>query len=226
MVKSLHPVKIIPDLLTQIQHSPMNYLAHIVLSGKSAPCQVGNFIGDFVKGKQYERYPAEIRKGILMHRAIDSFTDTHPLVSEAKELLRPVFGRYSGIVTDLYFDHFLAVHLRRFTSRDLRCISTLFYLYVLVYYRHLPVRVKGFVFHFVATNRLCKYRSPQGLLDSMLIMERYKTPLIDSHRAVGFLLDNYADLESLFLRFFPELQLHIQSRDGTPIDSRINTVPN
>ena len=61
----------------------MNYLAHIYLSGKNRQIQIGNFVGDAVKGKAYNSYPDFFRKGILLHRLIDSFADTHPAVKEA-----------------------------------------------------------------------------------------------------------------------------------------------
>lgn len=69
----------------------MNYLAHIFLSGADRQIQVGNFIGDFVKGKNYQQYPEKIREGILLHRQIDTFTDSHPMHHETVNLLRPVF---------------------------------------------------------------------------------------------------------------------------------------
>ncbi|MDD3273470.1 MAG: DUF479 domain-containing protein, partial [Bacteroidales bacterium] len=64
----------------------MNYLAHIYLSGSNRQLQVGNFIGDFVKGRKHENYPKGIQKGILLHREIDRFTDCHPLFIETVEL--------------------------------------------------------------------------------------------------------------------------------------------
>ena len=86
----------------------MNYLAHILLSGNDRRLQVGNFIGDFVKGTEYEQYPKRIKEGILLHRAIDSFTDNHPVFLETVDMLLPDFGRYSGIMADMFYDYLLA----------------------------------------------------------------------------------------------------------------------
>ena len=55
----------------------MNFLAHSYLSGSDQKILVGNFIGDFVKGKQYENYDDSIQKGIILHREIDYYTDKH-----------------------------------------------------------------------------------------------------------------------------------------------------
>lgn len=60
----------------------MNYLAHIFLSGSNRKVQLGNFVGDAVKGSSYKNYPPDIAKGIQLHRAIDDYTDRHPAVCE------------------------------------------------------------------------------------------------------------------------------------------------
>lgn len=86
----------------------MNYLAHIYLSGKDKQVQIGNFVGDAVKGNAYRNYPPGIQKGILLHRQIDAFSDAHPLVREMVALGRAYFGRYSAVVTDILLDHILA----------------------------------------------------------------------------------------------------------------------
>ena len=68
----------------------MNYLAHIFLSGNDRCIQIGNFIGDGVKGDGYKQYPRKFQQGILLHREIDAFSDRHPLVREAVGTM-PVF---------------------------------------------------------------------------------------------------------------------------------------
>ena len=73
----------------------MNYLAHIFLSGNDRCIQIGNFIGDGVKGDGYKQYPRKFQQGILLHREIDAFSDRHPLVREAVGIGRETFGRYS-----------------------------------------------------------------------------------------------------------------------------------
>ncbi|HVZ26147.1 MAG TPA: hypothetical protein VG842_08840, partial [Sediminibacterium sp.] len=86
----------------------MNYLAHAYLSFRQPEILVGNMISDFVKGKKQFMYPANIQKGIRLHRAIDAFTDTHPATREAKKILEPAAGRYAAAFMDIVYDHFLA----------------------------------------------------------------------------------------------------------------------
>src|ERR1700684_920830 len=86
----------------------VNYLAHAYLSFGIPDIVVGNLISDFVKGKKQLEYPDSIRKGITLHRAIDTFTDTHPVTRRAKSYFRAVYGLYAGPLTDVAYDHFLA----------------------------------------------------------------------------------------------------------------------
>lgn len=188
----------------------MNYLAHIALSGRNGSLQVGNFIGDFVKGKAYDNYATEIKRGILLHRKIDHFTDNHDDVRACVEVLRPEFGRYSAIVVDLYFDYFLANSIERyFSKRTLQSIAFHFYVAAVWHYFVLPLKVKNFIWHFVLTNRLGKYKTLEGLGESLEIMERHKTPHISPEKAILFLEKNKPFLEQKFHSFFPDVLLFV-----------------
>ena len=86
----------------------MNYLAHVYLSGSDQNIMIGNFIADSIKGSKYLEYPIAIQKGILLHRKIDSFTDHHPSFRNSTKKLHQRYGHYSGIIVDIFYDHFLA----------------------------------------------------------------------------------------------------------------------
>jgi len=190
----------------------MNYLAHIYLSEGKRQLQVGNFIGDFVKGRKHEEYPKEIQMGILLHREIDKFTDCHPLFLETTELLRPTFGRYSGIIADMYFDYLLASDFKRYNkSRSLTLFAANFYLSAIIYYKWLPDRVKGFIFHFIWTNRLKQYSTYEGLEYSLRIMSHYKSSAINPELSISFLKDNEEVLRSRFNLFMPQAIDYVRS---------------
>ena len=191
----------------------MNYLAHIFLSGNDARLQVGNFIGDFVKGSKLNNYPDRFRDGIRLHRDIDHFTDSHEVVRETVAFLRPSFGRYSAILVDMYFDYFLALDFHIYSpNKSLRSFSRGFYVSVLLRYRYLPDRVKGFIFHFVLTNRLTAYSTPDGLKESLEIMSRHKVSALEPDKTISFLLDNHEELQKRFHLFFPDLMEFVNSK--------------
>ena len=86
----------------------MNYLAHLVLAGETPQMIVGGFLGDFIKGRLENRFEPGIEAGIRLHRAIDAFTDHHPMIRLAVSRFDTPLRRYSGILLDVLFDHLLA----------------------------------------------------------------------------------------------------------------------
>ncbi|MDR2938196.1 MAG: ACP phosphodiesterase [Prevotellaceae bacterium] len=194
----------------------MNYLAHILLSGNNAQRQVGGFIADFVKGNRFEHFPEHIRQGIVLHRRVDAFTDEHPLVREARALLRPYFGRYAGIFLDIFYDYFLAKNWhrfappssgwRKFSNTSLKYFAYRFYANLVWSRRWLPISVKGFLWHFIGTNRLCKYAAKSGVQRALWIMGTYSSLPQMSEEAIQILQKHEVELEKNFLIFFPILQ--------------------
>src|SRR5437868_3644589 len=101
----------------------MNHLAHLYLSIESEEWMVGGFIADEVKGKNYQTYQKGIADGILLHRFIDEFTDEHSIVRQSKSHLRPQFGLFSGLIVDMYYDHFLAKNWSVYSPEPLRVFT-------------------------------------------------------------------------------------------------------
>lgn len=198
-------------LLLKIRYRALNYLAHIFLSGKNHRLQIGNFIGDFVKGSKFNTYPSGIQEGIILHRKIDSYTDSHDVVKETILLLRPAFGRYSGIIADMYFDYFLAVNFRIYSKKPLYLFACRFYFFAFLNYNQLPLKVKRFIFHFISTNRLYKYSSIDGLKRSLEIMANHKITALDPDKIITFLLEHLDELEGKFHQFFPDLVEYVRT---------------
>ena len=86
----------------------MNFLAHIYLSGDNELVKIGNFMADNITGNKYEHFPEDVQKGIMLHRAIDSYTDAHPVFRQGTKRLHPVYHHYAGVIMDMFYDHFLA----------------------------------------------------------------------------------------------------------------------
>ena len=93
----------------------MNFLAHLVLSPGGEEIMAGNFFADRVKGQRWKELPDGYAQGVLLHRRIDHFVDQHPLVREAKQFIDPHFGHFRGVLLDVFWDHFLALHFEQHT---------------------------------------------------------------------------------------------------------------
>lgn len=168
--------------------------------------QIGGFIADFIKGNKSKSVPLSIWRGIVLHRKIDDFTDKHHAVISAVNILKPTFGRYSAIIVDMYFDYFLAKNFKTHTSENLWLFSNSFSLNAIIHYQHLPKRVKGFIFHFAFTNRLYKYRTIDGLYDSLKIMATYKIKALEPEKCIAFLIENQTELYKMFIELFNDLK--------------------
>src|SRR6476661_6124760 len=101
----------------------MNYLAHLFLSEGTPESLIGNLLGDFVKGTPVNLYPEEIRKGIDLHRKVDSYTDSHAIVRSSKSLVCADRRRFAGVLIDVFYDHFLAKNWLEYSEIPLRDFS-------------------------------------------------------------------------------------------------------
>lgn len=183
----------------------MNFLAHIYLSGDSDEIKLGNFIGDFVKGNKYQNYPEQVALGIRMHRSIDSFTDQHRNVYVCNQLLKPGYGRYAGVVTDVFFDHFLAANWNEYSVDTLRQFAKHAHAVFLSNFGLLPFRVKQFLPFLIQHKRLESYAQRENILAVLEIMS-HRTSLPDHGRwAIEVLNREYEQFESLFRSFFSEM---------------------
>ncbi len=184
----------------------MNYLAHLLLSGNDTDLRIGNFIADSVRGKDLSRFPERVAQGITVHRAIDSFTDTHAIVRESKDLIRPKYGLWSSVIVDLYYDHFLAANWADFHDVDLEKYTLQFYDDLNVKWDILPRRVQRFYPVMVEHNWIYSYKTIEGM-SHILHQMNYRTKGKSNMDQAGTELRlHYNELESQFRRFFAELQ--------------------
>lgn len=95
----------------------MNFLAHQFLSFHQKDLQIGNLYGEIVRVKDYLKFPEGIKKGILLHRSIDSFTDTNEIVKESTVLFHPKYGKYAPVIVDVLYDYFLIKNWQLYTNQ-------------------------------------------------------------------------------------------------------------
>lgn len=195
----------------------MNFLAHIYLSGEDDLIKLGNFIGDYVKGKAYHMYPNNIQKGIRLHRSIDSFTDRNRMAMKAKEYFYVQYHKYAGIVVDIIYDHFLAVNWERFSDISLYDYSQQFYALLQKYEFMMPTEVQIFIPKLIANNRLYSYRTVEGIGSVLSTMSRFTSLPDYSEFAVLTLKENYQALEENFFAFFSEILYYITNTHGIDI---------
>lgn len=187
----------------------MNYLAHIYLSGDDNSLKIGNFIADSVKGKKYLEYPEGIKNGILLHRKIDSFTDTHPTVRKSTSRLMPNYGLYAGVIVDILYDHFLAANWHMYHPTPLEEYTQDFYALLKTNFAVLPKRVQKFYPYMVEHNWLLTYASVPGIENILFQMNHRVKNDVKLHLAVNDFVEHYNKFEEEFHSFFKELQDYV-----------------
>lgn len=183
----------------------MNFLAHIYLSGTEEDVIIGNFIADGIKGKSYLEYPEGIQKGVLLHRFIDSFTDSHGTVRQSTARLHANYGHYSGVIVDILYDHYLARNWNHYHHQPLEDFVQDFYDLLHRNFESLPVRTQRLMPYMIADNWLVSYATVDGIgkiLSQMNVRTKGRSGM---DRAVLDLEEHYDDFETEFTFFFNEL---------------------
>lgn len=187
----------------------MNCLAHIYLSNNNPDITIGNFIADHVKGNDFNNYPVGIQKGITLHRAIDSFTDQHPIVELTKQHIRPSQKKYTPVVADIYYDHYLAANWHLFSTIPLETFAGNFYKLTDEYANQLPVRTANMLMYMRQQNWLVNYASLDGLQRVFNGMSNRVNFQNNMQNAVTDLKSNYQEIGEEFKLFFQELTVFV-----------------
>jgi len=183
----------------------MNYLAHIYLSGKEPQVILGNFMADSIKGNQYKNYPKQIQKGILLHRHIDSTTDAHPSFRNSTKRLHANYGHYSGIIVDIFYDHFLAKNWNDYATISLEEFANKSYQLFKENHALLTPQIQYMLPYMVQNNWLYNYQYLEGIADTLTGMNRRTKNKSGMDKATYELMEYYEAFEADFRIVFRTL---------------------
>ena len=190
----------------------MNFLAHLYLADDTPESMIGNLLPDFVRGRLLAAYEPAVQEGIRRHRQVDAFTDAHPVFLRSRQRVFPHFGRYAGILVDIFYDHVLAAEWSRYCAEPQEQFSAKCYQLIasrpdlIVGPAEQPLR------SLLEHDWLRSYRSPAGIrfaLDrlSERLSRRFRREVVLGP-AAELLAAEYAEFAVDFDRFFPELIRH------------------
>ena len=187
----------------------MNYIAHIHIGSHTQTNLLGNFLGDFVKGSQLQHLPCEIEQGIRLHRSIDVFTDSHPLIKSLKQCFPNDIRRMAGVIIDIYFDYLLMQTWQRYSDTHFNIVFTQFYQQLEQFslpdnshFSKLAERLKNHQW-------LKEYMHIETCFRAFVSIEnRLKNKVIFAEKAQSFILQHGDQLESSFQQFYPECLDH------------------
>ena len=183
----------------------MNFLAHLFLADDDDDALLGNLLGDFVKGDPAGRFRDGVTAGILLHRKVDTFADSHAITRSSRKRFSPARRRFAGVIVDVCYDHFLAVHWSRYADGELDAFANKVYGVLKANRSWLPQRLKRILWLMVSENWLLGYARISRLGTTL---DRIASRLSRGHQFKGAIDEveaNYQELESDFSAFFPEL---------------------
>ncbi|SDX24793.1 Acyl carrier protein phosphodiesterase [Lutibacter oricola] len=183
----------------------MNFLAHLYLSKSNKNVLIGNFISDAIKGKSYKTYPKEIQVGIILHRHIDSFTDTHPTVKKSMRRLHSRYRHFNGVIIDIIYDHYLAKNWSKYSEIPLEIYAENVYSFLNKNIDSFPEELQKMLPFMIEYNWLVNYASLEGMETVLKGMNRKTKGISQMDLAINDLKENYKEFEEDFTSYFQEL---------------------
>lgn len=187
----------------------MNFLAHLLIAERSPAAMVGSLMPDLARGRAPADLPAEALAAFHQHRAVDAFTDTHPLFAQSRSRLRERHGRYAGILVDVFYDHFLATDWSRYRDEPLGDFIDRAHEALRSHQHLMPPAMRYPVDKLLEQDWLRSYATVEGIelalrRMSQRLTERFDRP-VQLHTAVADLVEHDAALRGDFHAFFPQL---------------------
>ncbi|MDT8718472.1 DUF479 domain-containing protein [Clostridium sp. 19966] len=184
----------------------MNYLAHIYLAEDNDESRLGNFLGDFVNKSLEKNYNSSIKKGIYMHRKLDSFTDSNPIFLESKKRISSSNSFFSAVLIDIFYDHFLAKNWCEYSKVPLEEYADNFYELLKNYSYCLPEKLTKRLSYIIEENWLLSYKHLDGIKKPVdRIALRFSKSRHPLYNPIEELINNYESLEKDFEKFFREV---------------------
>lgn len=189
----------------------MNFLAHLYLSCDTDPLMVGNFLADFINNRQVSALPAEVQEGVVLHRQIDSYTDTHPVVLQGTRRLYDRHSKYAPVIIDVFYDYLLAKNWERFHPRPLGTFTQAAYRVLEAHHAIMPPVIQRRLSLMIADDWLLRYGTREGMEFTFERMKHRVSRPEWLERPFDSLLEQLDDFEEEFLRFFPEVIDFVQT---------------
>jgi acyl carrier protein phosphodiesterase len=193
--------------------SKVNWLAHVFLSEPSVDFQLGNLLADVVRGPRRDAMSADFVRGATCHKAIDAFTDAHPIVKRSRARIGSEHRRFSGVLVDVFYDYYLARNWQRYSTIALDAFTAAFYASAEPHLKELPPDARTMLERIIRYDLLASYAQVDGVERALRRISSYLTSRwgreFTLDRGVRDLLAHEAEFAADFHEFFPSLQAHV-----------------
>jgi len=191
----------------------VNWLAHVFLSEPSVEFRLGNLLADLVRGEERVGMSVDFLRGTQCHKAIDAFTDAHPIVRRSRSRISSEHRRFSGVLVDVFYDYFLATAWAQYSSLPLAAFTADFYADVQATSLQLPQSARATLDRITKRDLLGQYQRVEGVEHSLrrlstYLSSRWRKPFA-LERSVSDLVRHEREFTDDFAEFFPQLQAHV-----------------
>lgn len=205
--------------ITERAHN-VNFLAHLHLADGDPGDMTGGVAADFVRNPDLAALAPDVRRGVVLHRAIDGFTDRNPITLRSIGRIAHEMGWFGGIVIDIYYDHILARDWHVYSSEPLARFATRSYRVLEERHDALPHDARDFIRHFIDDDRLNRYATLDGITDTLArvshrIAERIPNRAMWLPDVMPLLAARDAELAADFHAFYPELMAFAGAHKGS-----------
>ncbi len=169
-------------------------------------------MADGIRGKHYEYLPAEVQKGIVLHRAIDTYTDAHPIFRQSTKRLHERYHHYAGVIVDVFYDHFLAKNWATYSNEKLEDFVERFYQSLETHRDILTEKTLQLKPYMIQYNWLVNYQHKKGIARILTQMDHRTKDVSQMQFAIEELEKYYDDFETEFTVFFEDLIAHVQQK--------------
>jgi acyl carrier protein phosphodiesterase len=168
-------------------------------------------MADGIHGKP-DQFPADVQKGIIVHRAIDTYTDAHPIFRQGTKRLHARYHHYAGVIMDIYYDHFLAKNWANYHKQSLEDYTLDFYKALEDNYNILTEKTKGLMPYMIQYNWLASYATTEGIGRILTQMDNRTKNKSGMRTSIDELLEFYDEYEAEFTAFFEEMRAYVKQK--------------
>ena len=189
----------------------MNFVAHQLLSFQNPEIQIGNLFGEVIRGKDFQYFKGDRQKGILLHRQIDSFTDSHAAVKNSSRKFHQRYGKYSPVIVDVIYDYILISNWEKFSEKPYEVFVNECYQLFELHFEEFPPRLQFIIKHLLKHDWFRNYMSLEGIQQTLKGISQRSKFKNNISTAVEELVLHKDELETDFHTFFPELVQHCKT---------------
>jgi len=189
----------------------MNFLAHMFLTFGDKELTVGNYVADFIRNRDLVLFSDKIVQGVMLHRHIDHYTDTHPEVLKSTRKLRARHKKYAPVVIDVFYDYILSKNWDKFSSIDMRTFADKIYVCLNEYSEEFPIHLQDITSRMIADDFLLQYGKQSGIEKTFRRIGRRAKFKSNFETAFDDLEKGYEEINEGFLKFFPDLIAEVKT---------------